>query len=78
MSGVTLVETSQGLLAMGGIANVNDRWSYRKEIFKLTCPDDHIEKCQWKELEQKLDPARSGHVSIPLPESFDVCNKAQK
>ena len=46
----------------------------KKEIYKLKCLDDKIEKCRWQEMEQKLTEERSSHVSIPIPESYDVCN----
>ena len=69
MSGLTLVETSQGVLAMGGYY-----YGEKKEIYKLNCRDDMIKNCRWREMEQKLAEERSNHVSIPLPESYDVCN----
>merc|ERR1712018_50869 len=67
--GLTLVETTEGVLAIGG----SDGRS-RKEIYKLICPNDQIENCQWQKQEQELEVGRALHVSIPLPESFNICN----
>ena len=72
MSGLTLVQTSQGTYAMGG-AEYGGK--YRTEVLQLDCPGDQIQSCQWKEMEQKLEVGRFGHVSIPLPESYDICHK---
>merc|ERR1712029_752681 len=67
---LTLVETSQGTYAMGG-------WDVdrneRNEVFQLDCPGDQISSCQWKEV-GNLEFARYDHVSIPIPESYDICN----
>ena len=70
MVGLTLVETSQGVLAIGGF----DGWRYSEEIQKLDCPDDKIKNCYWQEMDQKLKSARYYPVSIPIPESYDICN----
>ena len=69
---MTLVQTSQGTYAMGG-QDVNG--NARNKVFQLDCPGDQISSCQWKEMEQKLEFGRYGHVSIPLPESYDICHK---
>ena len=62
--GFSLVDTRQGVFAMGGY----DRIVNRNEILKLACPDDNqIENCQWQETEQKLEKESAWHVSIPLP-----------
>jgi len=66
---LTLVKTSQGTYAMGG-EDKNDR----NEVLQLDCPGDQISSCQWLEMPEKLDFARSGHVSIPLPDSYEICN----
>ena len=47
----------------------------RNEVLQLDCPGDQIQSCQWQEMEQKLEVGRYGHVSIPLPESYDICHK---
>ena len=68
---MTLVETTQGIYAMGGY----DGSDYRLEVLKLECPGHQIQSCQWQEMEgQKLDNGRHFHVSIPLSESYDICN----
>merc|ERR1712062_375321 len=67
---LTLVNNSQGTYAMGGM----DKDDYpRNEVFQLYCPGDQISSCQWKEV-GNLQFARHGHVSIPIPESYDICN----
>ena len=71
MSGLTLVETIHGTFAIGAGDRDRNRMS---EVLKLVCPEDQIEGCQWQEMEgQKLDYGRHFHVSIPLPESYDIC-----
>ena len=72
MYGLTLVQTSQGTYAMGGEDEYGNR---RTEVLQLDCPGDQIQSCQWQEMEQKLEVGRYGHVSIPLPESYDICHK---
>ena len=66
LAGLSLVETSEGIFAIGG----NDAQMYRKEILKLDCPGDKIETCEWIEQDQELEIARSFHVAIPLTSSF--------
>jgi len=66
LNGLSLVETSEGIFAIGGF----DGQMLRKEILKLDCPGDKIENCEWKEQEQELEIGRSVHVAIPLPSSF--------
>ena len=68
MEGLTLVETSQGIYAMGGV----DDDPIGDEVLRLDCPGDQIESCQWKQV-GNLQFARSDHISFALPESFDVC-----
>merc|ERR1712062_429225 len=69
LTGLTLVQTSQGTYAMGGWDGSNDR----TEVLQLDCPGDQISSCQWKEV-GNLQFARLDHVSIPIPESYDICN----
>ena len=69
MDGFTLVQTSQGTYAMGG--EDEDRYD-RNEVFQLDCPGDQISSCQWKQV-GNLQFARESHVSIALPESYDIC-----
>merc|ERR1712062_610056 len=67
---LTLVQTSQGTYAMGGRDEDNNR---RNEVLQLDCEGDQISSCQWKEV-GNLQFAKHGHVSIPIPESYDICN----
>jgi len=69
LSRLTLVQTSRGTYAMGGFDGSNDR----TEVLQLDCPGDQISSCQWKQV-GKLEFARRSHVSIPIPESYDICN----
>ena len=69
---MTLVQTTQGTYAMGGGWDI-DR-NYRNEVLQLDCPGDQIQSCQWLEMLEKLEFARYNHVSIPLPDSYDICN----
>jgi len=71
---LTLVQTSQGIYAMGGWNGGNYADNSRTEVLQLDCPGDQISSCQWLEMPEKLDFARSGHVSIPLPDSYEICN----
>ena len=66
---MTLVQTSQGTYAMGGM---DEDLNPRNEVFQLDCPDEEISSCQWKPVENLHFP-RSGHVSFALPESYNVC-----
>merc|ERR1711862_989865 len=68
---LTLVQTSQGTYSMGGVG-VGDS-NYRNEVLQLDCPGDQISSCQWKPV-GNLEFARYGHVSIPIPEYYDICN----
>ena len=70
MGAFTLVGTPQGTYAMGG--NGDNR---KNEVLQLDCPGDHIQSCQWLEMPEKLEYRRSDHVSIPLPDSYKVCNE---
>ena len=74
MADFSLIKTSQGLLAVGGArespTSPIKRWS---EIYKLNCEDDIIDNCQWEETEHNLLVPRADHVTIPLPESYDIC-----
>ena len=65
------METSQGTYAMGGVGK---DWNLRTEVLQLDCPGDQIQSCQWLEMSEKLEYARSSHVSIPIPDSYDICN----
>ena len=71
MQYLTLVGTTQGTYAMGGWDE--DR-NERNEVLQLECRGDQIQSCQWKEMSEKLEFARSRHVSIPLPDSYEICN----
>jgi len=70
LSSLTLVQTSQGTYAMGGR---DEDYNKRNEVLQLDCPGDQISSCHWKEV-GNLQFARSNHVSIPIPESYDICN----
>ena len=61
MDDLTLVTTSQGIYAMGGL----DRGEPRNEVLRLDCPEDQISSCQWKQV-GNLQSARSRHVAIAL------------
>merc|ERR1711860_341086 len=71
LSYLTLVETTQGTYALGG---KDDDWNSRSEVLKLDCPENQIQSCQWQEMPEKLEVRRSSHVSLSLPESYDICN----
>merc|ERR1712049_68466 len=64
--GPTLIETTQGTYALGG--------NFRTEVLKLDCPGNQIQSCQWQEMPEKLKVGRDSHVSLSLPESYDICN----
>ena len=64
------METSHGTYAMGG----KDQYNDRSEVFQLDCPGDQIQSCQWKEIPEELEFARSSHVTIPLADSYDICD----
>merc|ERR1711860_322788 len=68
--GLNMVETTQGTYALGG----KDGWNSRSEVFQLDCPGNQIQSCQWQEMPEKLEVGRSSHVSLSLPESYDICN----
>ena len=73
MSDFPLVSTSQGIMAVGGYDWTNGR--YKAEILQLKCQDgQEPNKCKWEEYPKKLDVARSSHVVIPLPASYEICN----
>ena len=63
-----MVESTQGTYALGGFDGS------RSEVLKLDCPGDQIQSCQWQEMPEKLEVKRSHHVSLSLPESYDICN----
>ena len=68
-----LVSTSQGIMAVGGYDETNGR--KKDEILQLICQDGQDpNQCQWQEYPKKLDVARKGHVVIPLPASYEICN----
>merc|ERR1711860_333891 len=66
LAGHTLVETTQGTYALGG--------NSRSEVLHLDCPGNQIQSCQWQEMPEKLEVGRLRHVSLSLPESYDICN----
>merc|ERR1711860_462573 len=65
----TLVETTQGTYAMGGWDEYHNS---RSEVFQLDCPGNQIQSCQWQEMPEKLEVGRDSHVSLSLPESYDI------
>ena len=66
-----LVSTSKGILAVGGAYGGR----YKNEIIQLKCPEgQEVSDCYWGEFPQKLEFARSFHVVIPLPASYELCN----
>merc|ERR1711860_15272 len=69
--GPTLIETTQGTYALGGWDEEDNE---RSEVLKLDCPGNQIQSCQWQEMPDKLEVGRIGHVSLSLPESYDICN----
>ena len=71
MDSFTLVETTQGTYALGGL---DGDWNRRSEVFKLDCPGNQIQSCQWQEMPEKLEFGRYRHVSLSLPESYDICD----
>merc|ERR1711860_459670 len=68
--GHTLVESTQGTYALGGYDGSNRR----SEVLKLDCPGNQIQSCQWQEMPEKLEVGRKYHVSLSLPESYDICD----
>merc|ERR1712004_472435 len=74
LEGLTLVESTQGTYALGGYDDndSNDSGSI-SEVLQLDCPGDQIEGCHWTEIPEKLEFARSYHVTIPLADSTDIC-----
>merc|ERR1712062_522904 len=71
LEGLTLVDATQGIYALGGF---DDSYNARSEVLKLDCPGNQIQSCQWQEMPEKLEVGRSDHVSLSLPESYDICN----
>ena len=63
------METTQGTYALGGSDG-----NSRSEVLKLVCPGDQIQSCQWQEMKEKLEDGRYMHVSLSIPESYDICN----
>ena len=74
MSHFPLVSTSQGIMAVGGYDWTNGR--YKAEILQLKCQDGQDpNQCKWEEFPKKVDVVRRDHVVIPLPGSYEICNK---
>merc|ERR1712062_71608 len=69
LTGLTVVDTSQGTYALGGYG-----YRYGYQVLKLDCPANQIQSCQWQEMPEKLEGGRHYHVSLSLPESYDICN----
>ena len=69
------MQTSQGTYAMGGDDEDDNE---RNEVLQLDCPVEQIQSCQWQEMPEKLEFARWRHVSIPIPDSYDICNLTTK
>ena len=69
------MQTSQGTYAMAGrdtdLREDDDDYQ-RTEVLQLDCPGDQISSCQWRQV-GNLQFARAWHVSIALPESYDIC-----
>ena len=73
MSNFPLVSTSIGILAVGGDDWTN--WRTKNEVEKLQCPEGQdVSACQWITHSQQLQVARSYHVVIPLPSSYEICD----
>ena len=66
------METTQGTYALGG--QDDEEYNRRSEVLHLDCPGNQIQSCQWQEMPEKLEVGRYGHVSLSLPESYDICN----
>ena len=73
MHGFSLVDTDRGLFALGGDPDNNYNNNYRRDILRLRCAGDQIQNCQWEKMPQQLEVPRGWHVSIPLPDSYDIC-----
>ena len=69
-----MLKTTHGIYVMGGSEWTGEDYIDRSEVLHLECPGDQIQTCQWKEMPEKLEAARSFHVSILLPESSDICD----
>merc|ERR1712004_599742 len=69
LADLTLVESTQGTYALGGFDGGS-----RSEVLHLDCPGNQIQSCQWQEMPEKLEVGRFEHVSLSLPESYDICN----
>ena len=68
-----LVSTSIGILAVGGYDLTNG--GRKNEVLKLQCPEGQdVSACQWITHSQQLQIARSSHVVIPLPSSYEICD----
>ena len=67
------METTQGTYALGGYGS-----GYRSEVLHLDCAGDQIKSCQWQEMPEKLEVGRSYHVSLSLPESYEICSGTRK
>ena len=73
MSHFPLVSTFKGIMAVGGKDKTTNR--IKDEILHLKCQDGQDPtQCKWEEFAKKLDMARSEHVVIPLPASYEICN----
>ena len=49
-------------------------WYTEKDIFKFSCPNKQIQRCQWKEMGTKLTYSRQfAAVAMTLP--VDLANK---
>ena len=73
MSYFPLVSTSIGILAVGGFDWTNG--GLKNEVVKLQCPEGQdVSACRWITHSQRLQIARSNHVVIPLPSSYEICD----
>ena len=75
-----MVETNEGTFVMGGATLIrgvdgsrvfDNMWS---KVLQLQCRGNQIRNCQWRKMREGLELPRESHVSIPLPESYDICN----
>ena len=71
----SMVSTSKGLLILGGRGRVyrGGELIRHSKILQLDCQDAIIQNCEWNPIAQEMEVARSSHIVIPLPESYDIC-----
>ena len=74
MDDTVLVNTSVGVLLIGGFDSTNIHFS--NLIYHLSCNTDDITNCAWQEYDQSLLVRQSSPIVIPIPESLDLCQNA--